>query len=161
MERMKQRSSWAAAWSLISGLGVTFKTLFRPSVTIQYPHKPVPVQPAFRGPVVLIADELGQHKCVGCLACQKICPTNAIPVLTLTKNEQNKNVPVDFVIDDALCCYCGLCVEVCPTEALEHSPIADTVSGERSFLRRTILKDQLLTPDNDPVTRLISQARKK
>ncbi len=158
---MKQRSMFAAAWSLITGLGVTFKTLFRPTVTIQYPHTPVPVQPAFRGPVVLVHDEQGQHKCVGCLACQKICPTNAIPVLTLTKNEQNKNVPVDFVIDDGLCCYCGLCVEVCPTEALEHSTASDAVSGDRSVLRRTILKDQLLTPENDPLQRLIAQAKKK
>ncbi len=158
---MKERGFIGAAWSLIAGLGVTLKTLFRPTVTIQYPHVPIPVQPAFRGPVVLIQDEQGQHKCVACLACQKICPTNAIPVLTVTKNEQNKNVPVDFVIDDALCCYCGLCVEVCPTTALEHSSASDVVTGDRSLLRRTILKNQLLTPDNDPVKRLLAEGGKR
>ena len=158
---MKQRGYLAAAWSLIAGLGVTLKTMFRPSVTIQYPRVPIPVQPAFRGPVRLITDEQDQHKCVACLACQRICPTNAIPILTVTKNEQNKNVPVDFVFDDALCCYCGLCVEVCPTQALEHSAASDVVTGDRSILRRTILKDQVVTPDNDPVKRLLSPARKK
>ncbi len=154
---MPQRSVFAAAWSLVAGLGVTVKTLFRPSVTIKYPHKPVPVSPVFRGPVHLIVDEQGQHKCVACLACQKICPTGAIPVLTVAKNEQNKNVPVDFVFDDALCCYCGLCVEVCPTEALEHSQASDVATGTRPVLRRTILKNQALTPENDPVKRLLSK----
>jgi NADH-quinone oxidoreductase subunit I len=158
---MAQRSVFAAAWSLIAGLGVTFKTLFRPTVTIQYPHKPIPISPIFRGPVQLIADEEGKHKCVACLACQRICPTSAIPVLTVTKNEQNKNVPVDFVIDDALCCYCGLCVEVCPTEALEHSQASDVATGSRPILRRTILKEQILTPDNDPVRLRRSPAEKR
>ena len=37
---MKQRSLFAAAWSLIAGLGVTFKIFFRPTVTIQYPRVP-------------------------------------------------------------------------------------------------------------------------
>ena len=158
---MAQRSIFAAAWSLIAGLGVTAKTLFRPTVTIPYPHKPVPISPIFRGPVRLIEDEEGKHKCVACLACQRICPTVAIPVLTVTKNEQNKNVPVDFVIDDALCCYCGLCVEVCPTEALEHSQASDVATGSRPILRRTILKEQILTPDNDPVRLRRSPAEKR
>jgi NADH-quinone oxidoreductase subunit I len=158
---MSQRGFFEGAWSLIAGLGVTIKTLFRPTVTIPYPRQPIPVSPVFRGPVRLIEDEAGQHKCVACLACQRICPTNAIPVLTVTKNEQNKNVPVEFVIDDALCCYCGLCVEVCPTQALEHSHASDVVSGDRSLLRRTILKDLQLTPDNNPVARLLSSTEKR
>ena len=148
---MPKQMWWQSIWSLITGLGVTFRTLFRPTVTIKYPRDPVPIAPAFRGPVRLIEDENGQHKCVACLACQRICPTNAIPVLTVTKNEQNKNVPVDFVIDDALCCYCGLCVEVCPTEALEHSKASDVASGNRALLRRTILKEMVVTPENNPV----------
>jgi len=153
----EQRSIFAAAWSLIAGLGVTIRTLFRPTVTIRYPKNPVPVSPIYRGPVRLITDEEGKHKCVACLACQRICPTGAIPVLTVTKNEQNKNVPVDFVFDDALCCYCGLCVEVCPTAALEHSQASDVASGNRSVLRRTVLKDLELTPDNDPISRLLKK----
>lgn len=152
---MKSRGQniFAAAWSLISGLGVTFRSIFRPTVTVKYPHEPVPVAPAFRGPVRLLTTETGDHKCVGCLACQRICPTNAIPVLTVAKNEQNKTVPVDFVIDDALCCYCGLCVEVCPTVALEHSKVSDMVSSLAKPLRRTILQEQRLTIENDPVSK--------
>ncbi len=137
--------------SLLSGLGVTFRTMFRKTVTVRYPHEEVPMAPAFRGPVRLITDESDAHKCVACLACQRTCPTNAIPVLTLTKNEQNKSVPVDFVIDDALCCYCGLCVDVCPTVALEHSKVSDTAVHQPSSLKRTILRAQQIQPENDPV----------
>jgi NADH-quinone oxidoreductase subunit I len=149
----KPRGFFTSAWSLLSGLGITFRSIFRPTVTVSYPHVQIPVSPVFRGPVRLIPDEQGEHKCVACLACQKICPTNAIPVLTVAKNEQNKNVPVDFVIDDALCCYCGLCVEVCPTVALEHSHISDMVSTQSGTLKRTILRDKQMTADNDPVSR--------
>jgi NADH-quinone oxidoreductase subunit I len=148
------RSPWKSIMSLASGLGLTFRTMFRKSVTIQYPHVPVPVAPGYRGPVRLVTEgEPETHKCVGCLACQRICPTNAIPILSLTKNELNKNVPVDFVIDDALCCFCGLCVEVCPTEALEHSAVSDWAVPNAKTLRRTIMKDQQLTGDNDPVAK--------
>jgi formate hydrogenlyase subunit 6/NADH:ubiquinone oxidoreductase subunit I len=48
-------------------------------------------------------------------------------------------------------------VEVCPTEALEHSQASDVASGNRSILRRTILKEQELTPENDPVTWLLNK----
>ncbi len=147
-----------AVGSLLSGLGVTFRTMLRRPVTIRYPHEPVPVAPGYRGPVHLITEgEPETHKCVACLACQRICPTGAIPVLTVAKNDQNKNVPVDFVIDDALCCYCGLCVEVCPTEALEHTSVSDTAVQQASVLRRTILKEQVITGDNDPVAKRAEQ----
>ncbi|MCL4306510.1 NADH-quinone oxidoreductase subunit I [bacterium] len=147
----RERGFFPGLVSLLSGLGVTFRSIFRRRVTIQYPHEPVPVSPRYRGPVRLISDDVAaEHKCIGCLACQRICPTHAIPVLTTRKNEQNKNEPVDFVIDDALCCYCGLCVDVCPTEALEHTRIGDMAAYSPSLLRREILKDNVITSDNFP-----------
>lgn len=148
---MSQRSFLTGLWSLISGLGITFRSIFRKNVTIQYPRVPVPVSPVYRGPVRLIADDIaGEHKCIGCLACQRICPTNAIPVLTVVKNEQNKNAAVEFVIDDALCCFCGLCVDVCPTLALEHTTIGDMTAMTPSLLRREILREGAITQDNFP-----------
>jgi len=148
---MSNRGFFAGLGSLLTGLGVTFRAMFRKNVTIQYPHVPVPVSPIYRGPVRLISEQVaGDHKCIGCLACQRICPTHAIPVLTTKKNEENKNVPVDFVIDDALCCFCGLCVEVCPTVALEHFRIGDMAAQAQSLLRRDIMKDGVITSDNFP-----------
>ncbi len=150
---MSKRGFWRGFGSLLTGLGVTFKRMFGKNATIQYPHVPVPVSPMYRGPVRLIAEEVAsEHKCIGCLACQRICPTHAIPILTVAKNEQNKNYPVDFVIDDALCCFCGLCVDVCPTVALEHSRIGDMAVEYQALLRREIMHDGAITSDNFPTS---------
>ena len=46
--------------------------------------------------------------CIGCTACTKRCPTNAI---TGTRN-------VVHVIDPTLCIDCGACGVVCPPEAI-------------------------------------------
>ena len=35
--------------SLVEGMAVTFRRLFRPLVTVQYPRKKIPLFPAFRG----------------------------------------------------------------------------------------------------------------
>lgn len=157
---MSNRNFFTGLWSLLIGLGVTFRSMFRRKVTIRYPHEPVPVSPIYRGPVRLIAEDVAaDHLCIGCLACQRICPTNAIPILTVAKNEQNKNYPVDFVIDDALCCFCGLCVDVCPTVALEHTRIGDLAATSASLLRREILHDGSVTTDNFPTNTGKSQVK--
>ena len=46
--------------------------------------------------------------CIGCTACTKRCPTNAI---TGSRNELH-------VIDPSLCIDCGACGVVCPPEAI-------------------------------------------
>ena len=46
--------------------------------------------------------------CIGCTACTKRCPTNAI---TGSRNELH-------VIDPTLCVDCGACGVVCPPEAI-------------------------------------------
>ena len=46
--------------------------------------------------------------CIGCTACEKKCPTDAI-------SGERKSL---FVIDPALCIDCGACGPVCPTEAI-------------------------------------------
>lgn len=47
--------------------------------------------------------------CIGCLACQAVCPSQAI---TGEKKNQHK-------IDEALCIDCGACGRVCPVGAVK------------------------------------------
>src|SRR6202049_1086660 len=64
--------------TLAQGFSVTFKNMFRKTVTENYPHEPVHFQPRYRGIHVLHRDESGLEKCVGCFLCAAACPANCI-----------------------------------------------------------------------------------
>ena len=52
--------------AMLKGFGLTFKTMFRPPVTTQYPEVKRPTQPRFHGRHVLNRHPDGLQKCVGC-----------------------------------------------------------------------------------------------
>ena len=52
--------------ALAKGFSVTFKNMFRKTVTENYPHEPVHFQPRYRGIHVLHRDDNGLEKCIGC-----------------------------------------------------------------------------------------------
>jgi NADH-quinone oxidoreductase subunit I len=59
----------------------------------------------------------GEHKvdyetCIGCDACNKICPTHAIVMKQLPFKKQNIVPEVNL----GVCIFCGLCEDVCPTK---------------------------------------------
>lgn len=109
-------------WSLIQGLGVTFKRLFQPIVTVQYPRKELTLSPAFRGHIELILfPETGTHKCIACGQCERTCPTGVIKVQGEKLQAKGSKVGTHYVIDFTKCSLCGLCVEVCPTKTLKFS----------------------------------------
>ena len=65
--------------SLVVGLGITFRYMCKPVVTLQYPHESLKMSQRFRGHIELIGDEeTGAPKCIVCGMCQKACPSNCI-----------------------------------------------------------------------------------
>ena len=59
----------------------------------------------------------GEHRvdyetCIGCDACNKICPTHAIEMKQLPFKKQNIVPEVNL----SVCIFCGLCEDVCPTK---------------------------------------------
>ncbi|MBU0699936.1 NADH-quinone oxidoreductase subunit I [bacterium] len=107
---------------LIRGLFVTFKHLFMPSVTIQYPTQRRPVAEGFRGLQRLNVDESGHLLCVGCGLCARHCPAEAIKLTCVPMDEPDAGgcdkMVSSYVIDISRCIFCGLCVDACPRDAI-------------------------------------------
>ena len=58
-----------------------------------------------------------QDRCVGCLACVRVCPTGAIAV-----PEEASTV---MIMEDS-CIRCGLCLPACPHDAIDASGALET-----------------------------------
>ncbi|NTV14217.1 MAG: NADH-quinone oxidoreductase subunit I [Desulfobulbaceae bacterium] len=108
--------------SLAVGLGITFRYMLKPVVTVQYPHQSLRMTPRYRGHIELLGDdETGAAKCVVCGMCQKSCPSNCI-TLAGEKPEGGKGkVLTSYVLDFTKCSLCGQCVESCKFGAITFS----------------------------------------
>jgi NADH-quinone oxidoreductase subunit I len=110
---------------VFKGMWFSFKHIFRPTVTIQYPEKKPVLGPEFRGRPVLVAEH-GKERCVACGLCARACPPLAISMQAAEMPEdQKERYPETFEIDMLRCIYCGYCEEVCPEEAIVMSPEYD------------------------------------
>ncbi|MEW6663939.1 MAG: NADH-quinone oxidoreductase subunit I [Thermodesulfobacteriota bacterium] len=110
------------AWSLITGLWVTIRYMFKPVATVQYPRKCLPLPEAYRGHIELKKEAgQGDHLCVACGECQRTCPSGVIKVQGLKSQASDHNRGHIYFIDFSRCSLCGLCVEVCPKGALAFS----------------------------------------
>jgi NADH-quinone oxidoreductase subunit I len=140
-----------------SGFAVTFKELFRRSVTTQYPKVKRPKPIRLHGRHVLNRYEDGMEKCIGCELCAGVCPARCIyvrgadnpPDAPVSPGERYGYV---YEINYLRCIHCDLCVEACPTEAITESKLF-----EFSFVDRADAiyeKDQLLVGDDGRPQRL-------
>jgi NADH-quinone oxidoreductase subunit I len=113
------------AATLAKGFGVTFRHLFRPAVTENYPDEPPHFEPRYRGLHVLERDEQGLEKCVACFLCAAACPANCI-YIEAAENTAEQRISAGeryasvYNIDYNRCIFCGYCVEACPTDAITH-----------------------------------------
>ena len=135
--------------ALVKGLSVTFKSMFEPKVTVQYPEQKRPVKPRYRGRHVLRRYENGLERCIGCALCAAACPADAIFVEAAENTDEERYSPgeryaVVYEINYLRCIFCGFCEEACPTEA-----IVLTDQYELSFTDRwdaIYTKERLLEP---------------
>jgi NADH-quinone oxidoreductase subunit I len=108
--------------SLFVGLGITFRYMLKPVVTLQYPHESLPMSARFRGHIELIGDEeTGAPKCVVCGMCQKGCPSNCISLAGEKPEGGKGKVLTSYVLDFTKCSLCGQCVESCKFGAIRFS----------------------------------------
>jgi NADH-quinone oxidoreductase subunit I len=149
-------------WSLAKGLGITGRFLFERTITVHYPRGEVSNLEGFRGPIALVPrpDDPEKPKCIACLMCMNICPSNCITVAKMkaprpdpaqdqsrTADETQKKgqpaapkLPQTYIYDYSLCSLCGLCADVCPVDSIIFSSEAYRVARDRNHLKMDLLE---------------------
>lgn len=112
--------------SLVKGMQVTGKEFITPKITEQYPDNRdnLPVADRFRAVLTLKYDDEGNHKCIACGTCERVCPNGTITLDTKmveTWDGKKKKKLDKYIYDLGSCTFCQLCVTNCPTDALEFS----------------------------------------
>ena len=106
---------------IVKGLGLTFRQMFKPKFTRQYPEERWMPPSSYRGRPVLVQEDDGTERCVACGLCSRVCPALAIEVQAGETDKEKERYPEKFEINMVRCIFCGFCEEVCPEEAIVMS----------------------------------------
>jgi NADH-quinone oxidoreductase subunit I len=132
-------------WTAVSGIGTgmtkTYDEQFDPVFTEMYPFDMPKLPPTSVQSLALIKNEDGSDRCVSCLACEKVCPSQVITI-ERKKNPAGKGFVLErFDIDLVNCMYCAACVEACPASAIVtiqdfemSTPNLQTLKADKDYL---------------------------
>ncbi|MBI5727661.1 MAG: NADH-quinone oxidoreductase subunit I [Ignavibacteriales bacterium] len=140
---------YSALYTTLVGMKITFKHMFVPSVTIQYPSVKPRMVDRVRNRLYVNMDD-----CIGCDQCSRACPVSCITIETVKalptddigKTSQGKKKALwvtQFDIDIAKCCFCQLCVFPCPTECIYMTDAYEFTEFDRKDLNYSFVT---LTP---------------
>ena len=123
------------------------KALIKGPYTSKFPKEPHEAHPNFRG-----QPKFDDTKCVGCLACEEVCPVEAIAHHDTIDDPENPKRTMIHYTDT--CIFCGECEAAC---IADHEGIRLSNDWELSFFDRknayeTIEKDlQLCEVCGEPI----------
>lgn len=106
---------------LLQGFWLTFRYMFKPRVTINYPMERSPISSRFRGEHALRRYPNGEERCIACKLCEAVCPALAITIEAEPREDGSRRT-TRYDIDMTKCIYCGLCQEACPVDAIVEGP---------------------------------------
>lgn len=153
--------------SLFKGLSVTGKEFVTSKITEKYPdnRENMNISQRFRARLELVYDKDGNHKCIACGTCERVCPNGTITLetkMTETWDGKKKKKLEKYIYDLGSCTFCQLCVQNCPTHALDFS---------NDFEQAVFTRDQLVKklnylpekpePEPTPEQRAKFEAEKK
>src|SRR6056297_133632 len=132
------KEGWLTFKSIFTGMSITMRHLFQPSVTLQYPDEREELPPGARAQLYVNIDD-----CIGCNLCARACPVNCIDIETVKATDDvdlgktSTGNPkrfwlTRFDIDMAKCMYCDLCVHPCPTDCINMVPEYEYSEFDRS-----------------------------
>jgi NADH-quinone oxidoreductase subunit I len=108
--------------SLFTGMWITLREFFKPTVTVCYPYETLTMPPRFRGHIELVRDPAtGQPKCFVCKLCEKACPSDCITVEGVKPEGARRKTVTTYRLDFTKCSLCGSCVEACRDGAIRFS----------------------------------------
>ena len=107
----------------LRAMRTTLVTVLRKPTTVEFPAVIRPRAERYRASFALPDDEHGELACIGCLACERICPSLVIKMKPTGKRDSpvtgKKRQYVDtFVLDLSACIGCELCIQVCNSDAI-------------------------------------------
>ncbi len=116
------------------------KAVIKGPYTSKFPKVPHEPHPNFRG-----QPKFNEEKCVGCLACEEICPVGAIAHKD-KKPAKNQNAKRTMIHYTDTCIFCGQCEAVCISEGecIKLSNDWELSFFDRSQAQETIDKELAL-----------------
>ena len=102
---------------LRAGMAVTWRYLWGPKITIQYPEEKTPQGNRFRGLHALRRYPNGEERCIACKLCEAACPAMAITIEAAERDDGSRRT-TRYDIDLTKCIFCGYCEESCPVDAI-------------------------------------------
>jgi NADH-quinone oxidoreductase subunit I len=126
---------------LLSGLGVTFRYMWKPKFTVHYPYEKTPQSVRYRGLHALRRYPNGEERCIACKLCEAVCPALAITIESGVSVDGTRRT-TRYDIDLFKCIYCGFCEEACPVDAIVETRIHEYHMENRG--ENIMTKDKLL-----------------